>query len=501
MKIYDTTEPAPASATETLWLYNGLDCCITLEVFDHLLPQLDNPTRNTYEFSKSLQAPILEMNMHGVRIDEVKRHELVQTYRTELAWLETNLNKIVLNGLGLPTFNWRSNQQLINLFYTQLGINPIKKRNSKGVYAPTVNREALEKLRAYIYAQPVVAHLLVMRDLGKRIGTLETEIDPDSRIRTSYNIAGTTTGRLSSAFSDFGTGTNLQNIEQRLRRIFIADPGYKFANIDLKSGDSFGVGMILNELFGDATYLDACESGDIHTSVAKLAWRELPWTGAIKKDREIAEATNGYRDLSVRDLSKKLGHGTNYYGKPHTMARHTKLPTSVIEDFQRRYFANFPLQRWHAHVQSQLLSQGYLVTLLGRKRWFFGRRNDDQTLREAIAYEPQSITSDTINRGMLNLWRAGICQLLLQVHDSILVQYREEAEDDLLPRILDLVHVPIHLPSGRTVTIPAEAKIGWNWANYDYRNPEANPDGLMEWKGQKDVRQRRPQSSILDRKL
>lgn len=500
MRVYDTTKPFPPSATEVLWLYNGLDCCITLEVFDHLLPQLDNITRGTYEFSKSLQAPILEMNMHGVLIDEVKRHELVETYRKELDALSSNLTRIVCEGLGRSDFNWRSNAQLLDLFYSQLALAPIKKRNAKGEYAPTVNREALEKLRVYLYATPIINHLLTMRDLGKRIGTLQTEIDPDGRIRTSYNIAGTTTGRLSSAFSDFGTGTNLQNIEQRLRRIFIADPGYKFANIDLKSGDSFGVGMILYDLFSDSTYLDACETGDIHTAVAKLAWHDVPWTGDIKKDRALAEATMGYRDLSLRDLSKKLGHGTNYYGKPHTMARHTKLPTDVIQDFQTRYFARFPLQRWHGHVQSTLLTQGYITTLLGRKRWFFGRRNDDQTLREAIAYEPQSITSDTINGGMLELWRAGICQLLLQVHDSVLVQYREDQEDELLPKILKLVERPIQVRD-RTVTIPAEAKIGWNWANYDYKNPEANPDGLIEWKGQKDVRKRRPQSSILDRKL
>lgn len=500
MRVFDTTKPFPTSGTETLWVYNGLDCCITLEVFDHLIPQLDNITRGTYEFSKSLQAPILEMNMHGVLIDEVKRHELVQTYQKELDALSLNLSRIVSEGLGRPDFNWRSNAQLLDLFYSQLALAPIKKRNPKGEYAPTVNREALEKLRVYIYATPIINHLLAMRDLGKRIGTLQTEIDPDGRIRTSYNIAGTTTGRLSSAFSDFGTGTNLQNIEQRLRRIFIADPGWKFANIDLKSGDSFGVGMILYDLFSDSKYLDACESGDIHTSVARLAWHDVPWTGDIKKDRALAESIMGYRDLSLRDLSKKLGHGTNYYGKPHTMARHTKLPTNVIQDFQTRYFAQFPLQRWHGHVQSTLLTQGYLVTLLGRKRWFFGRRNDDQTLREAIAYEPQSITSDTINGGMLELWRANVCQLLLQVHDSVLVQYREDLEDDLLPKILKLVERPIRVRD-RVVTIPAEAKIGWNWANFDYKNPEANPDGLIEWKGQRDVRKRRPQSSILDREL
>jgi len=60
-------------------------------------------------------------------------------------------------------------------------------------------------------------------DLQKKIDILKTEIDKDGRIRTSYNIAGTNTGRLSSSFSEFGTGTNLQNIEESLRSMFVAD--------------------------------------------------------------------------------------------------------------------------------------------------------------------------------------------------------------------------------------------------------------------------------------
>ena len=61
-----------------------------------------------------------------------------------------------------------------------------------------------------------------MADIGKKIGVLRTGIDPDGRIRTSYNIAGTSTGRFSSSVTEFGTGGNLQNIEEALRSILIA---------------------------------------------------------------------------------------------------------------------------------------------------------------------------------------------------------------------------------------------------------------------------------------
>ena len=504
MKIIDTTQPLPESRTEGLHVYNGLDCCITLEVFDVIAPYLDNTTRATYEFSKALQAPILEMNMRGVLIDQEFRFRALDEYRADLARVEAQLYELIREGVGIepadggtkakPSKYWRSNASLMNLFYDVMQIPEVRKRNDKGQMVPTVNRDALEKLRSYYYAEPIVNHILCLRDIGKTIGVLETEIDPDSRIRTTYNIAGTDTGRLSSRLSDFGTGTNLQNIAPRLRRMFVADPGYKFANVDLSQADARGVGAIIYSLFGDPTYLDACESGDLHTTVCRLAWTELNWTEPY---RAVADQI-AYRGMSYRDLAKRLGHGTNYLGTPRTMAKHTKTQEDLIRDFQSRYFGAFPyIRKWHDHVRASLLSDGYITTLLGRKRWFFGRRNDDTTIRAAVAYEPQSITADLIDRGLLSLWRRNICTILLQVHDSLLVQYPEDQEDRVLPEILRCIEQPIEV-GGRSIVVPAEAQVGWNWA---YASA-ANPDGLKKYNGH-DPRHRtsHPKVSILDRRF
>jgi DNA polymerase-1 len=390
--------------------------------------------------------------------------------------------------------------------YEVLGFPPIKKRNSKGAYEPTVNRDALEQLDAYFYAQPIVSHILGLRDLHKKIGVLKTGIDPDGRMRTSYNIAGTTTGRFSSSLSDFGTGTNLQNIEERLRRVFVADPGYKFAYIDLEQAESRLVGAIEWNLFNDGRYLDACESGDLHTSVCRLAWADaLSWTGDLKRDREVAEQPF-YRQHTYRHMAKVLGHGTNYNGKPFTMAKHTKLETQLIAAFQQKYFAAFPAhQRWHARVASDLIQHGYLDTLTSRRRWFFGRRNDDTTVREAIAYNPQGSVGDILNRGMLNVWRLGIIQLLLQIHDAILIQYPEDQEDRVLPLVLKAIQVHLELSNNRTLIIPSEAQTGWNWAKTDDKKKffaDGNPDGLKGYKGgDTRKRQSQPQTSQLARLL
>lgn len=500
MKIIATHELTPESMnkmgqSELLWVYNGLDCCVTAEVLNAIKPQLDNVTGATYEFSKSLQAPVLEMRLRGVRTDDVWRRITIGAYEHDLSRVKNQLDRILLEGVGHP-INWNSPAQLKTLLYRVIGLPVQKKRNQKGQYVETADRDALEKLSGYFLAQPIVSHILALRDIGKKIGVLKTSVDPDGRMRTSYNIAGTTTGRFSSSLSDFGTGTNLQNIEERLRRPFVADAGYKFAYIDLEQAESRLVGAIEWNLFGDGRYLDACESGDLHTSVCRLAWTELGWTGDIKADREIADQPF-YRQHSYRHMAKVLGHGTNYAGKPYTMAKHTKLEAPLIQQFQTKYFNAFPAhQRWHAAVQSELLTAGNHTTITGRRRWFFGRRNDDSVVREAIAYGPQGAVGDILNSGMLRVWRLGICQLLLQIHDAILIQYPEDREDEILPQVLRAILVPVELNNGRTLVIPSEAQVGWNWAKQD----DNNPDGLSKYRGN-DSRKRTPEAGKLDRVL
>lgn len=773
----------PTSETEKLWIYNGLDCCVTAEVLDVIKPQLDDITRATYEFSKSLQAPVLEMRLRGVRVDLEWRDCTIGDYTRDLQTIQTNLNKILSEGIGFQ-INWNSPAQLKKLLYEVMGLPPQKKRNGKGQYVITADRDALEKLELHFHAQPIISHILALRDISKKIGVLKTSVDSDGRMRTSYNIAGTTTGRFSSSLSDFGTGGNLQNLEERLRRPFVADPGMKFAYIDLEQAESRLVGAIEWNLFGDGRYLDACESGDLHTSVCKLAWGELSWAGDLKADREIAEQPF-YRQHSYRHMAKVLGHGcltedhevltkngwvsiiskpseiltwnesvsffdkvshweehkyngelqsfegnsisvlmthdhrvpyksdhgmsikersaesgpgtlmplgdnyiggilapkarliaaimsdgyimsgrstqfhfhkqrkkdrlkslcdeygvvwsengnkirieyvcekqcgaymlnwsrqslldfldeykfwdgtqgptknvtlfstnrdhlewiqtigricgiggqiqkpytsgfgstswrlqqnhrkwaagksvihkkipvsgqwvfcptvktgwfyvrrngkifitgnTNYNGKPYTMAKHTKLEAPLISQFQSKYFSAFPAhQRWHTAVASELLQTGNLTTLTGRRRWFFGRRNDDAIVREAIAFGPQGAVGDILNMGMLHIWRLNICQLLLQIHDAILVQYPEDREEEIIQQLIKTIQIPIQLKNGRTLIIPSEAQTGWNWAKYD----DKNPDGLKKWKGSDERRRSDTASQVgkLDRIL
>ncbi len=492
MKIIKTEELTPTSLktdTERLWVYNGLDCCVTFEVLDALLPQLDNQTGATYAFSRELQAPVLDMRLRGVRVDGERKSRLISDYYEQISTLESDLERIVVEGIGFYGFNWRSPKSLLELFYDKLQIPVIRKQGR-----PTVNREALERMESYFIARPIIAHLIALRDIAKKVGVLTTEVDRDGRMRTAYSIGGTSTGRFSSTFSEFGTGTNLQNIEEALRSIFVADPGMKMAYLDEPQGESRVVGAIEWNLFKDGRYLDACEAGDLHTAVAKLCWPNLPWTGDLRSDRKLAEQPF-YRHFDYRFMCKKIGHGTNYAGKPYTLSRQAKIDQRAIEDFQPKYFTAFPAHTmWHAWVREQLRSYGMLTTLTGRRRHFFGRRDDDSTFREAVAYDPQGSLADILNRGMLSVWRANICQLLMQIHDAILIQYPQHLEDVVIPRVLALLTQHVELSHGRTLTLVPDVSTGWNWGKHS----KDNPDGLATYTPN-DERRRAEKVSILDR--
>lgn len=485
----------PKGSTEQLHVYNALDCCVTLEVLQAIRPKLNEVTSQTYAHALALQAPILEMECRGVLVNREKISSVLVLFEERLATIENSLREILEDGIGV-SINWNSPIQLQKLLYETLNLPPVR---NKGKI--TTDRKALEKLRGYFYAECIINHILAIRDVKKKIGVLRTGIDSDGRIRTSYNIAGTDTGRLSSYQSAFGSGTNLQNITGELRYIYQADPGYKLAYIDLEQAESRAVGAIIWNLFQDSTYLDFCESGDLHTSVCRMTWPLMPWTGDLKLDKALAKQ-KFYRDFDYRDAAKRLGHGTNYFGQPAHMSKEVRIPFDLVAEFQRTYFKAFPgIPEWHNWVRSKLLKDGWITTFMGRHRQFMGRRWDAETLRAAIAYEPQSAVADYLNKGLLSVWRSGKVELLLQVHDAIVFQYPEHLEDTVIPDVQRLLEIEIPLLHGRSLVIPTEAFTGWNWGYTKNAKGElTNPDGLIPFTGD-DKRVRTKPTSFLDRKF
>lgn len=476
----DSLQPNSLTASQNHYTYNGLDCCVTLEVLEEI--RAAHPADPAiYSFERALQAPYLEIMQRGFLVDDLPRRAAVTDLRARMAQLTQVLAEFSDAASG-KFVNPRSSQQLKELFYTSMKFPEIW-LSHKGVRKLSMNREALEKLEdQYMYARPLVQTILRIRELAKQCEVMETEIDSDSRMRTSYNIAGTESGRPSSSENAFGTGGNLQNITPALRYVFQSDPGYRLCVIDLEQVEARDVGFFIGCLFGDWKFLDACESGDLHSMNAKLIWPELPWTGDKKADRAIADQTF-YREFSYRDMAKRGSHLSNYSGTARTASRSLKVPLPIMEDFQARYCrgedAAYPgIPAWWRWTAEQLQRHAQLVTPFGRRRHFFGRPNDDTTLREAIAFLPQSTTADRMNLGLWRVWRyMPEVQLLAQTYDSITFQFPEHLDEtEVIGRALELIRVDLTSPSGRLYWVPGEAKVGLNWG---YQFTEAD---LAKWK-------------------
>jgi len=512
---------------QKLWVYCGLDNCLTHEVGETLRPQLNPKTSTrTYRFERAMQAPALAMMRRGMLVDQEAMHlalygdpsavanpkehdgdaekaEVAASREREgllarLARLsglgrdakgktivvdETAILQQYANAIWGKGLNYNSPKQLQEILYTALSIPPVVS-NKKGKSSVTTDRKALEWLiDNYPRAEPLCRVILQARDLEGLIEVLTKGLDADGHMRCSYQVAGTETGRWSSSTSVFNTGTNLQNITYSLRRIFIPKPGYVFCNVDLEQAESRGVAY----LSGDERYIEACESADLHTTVAHMVF-------GIPNVKSEAERPY-YRHFTYRDMAKRAGHGLNYGLTPASLARHMKITVKEAFRMYMRYLGGelpetrahtlelmdlphtrlgklvqfpgaFPgIRAWHETTRLELETEGELTTPLGRRRQFWQRLNDSSTLREAIAYRPQSMIGDLLNIALWRVWNeleSDELHILGQVHDSIMFEVLENSIDKLMPRVLECMRNPVQI-NGRTLVIPAEVKIGRNW--------------------------------------
>lgn len=516
---------------ENLWAYNGVDCAITSEILGVLKPLLDPATTGkTYKFGMKLHGPCMTMMKRGFRIDADRVKKALHgdpeytggedTPPQEVANVRAGLLKRMARLGGMQKFperkvgkwqvtdptaflqqlayaysgkviNYHSPKDLTNLLYKAMRL-PEQVKVEKGKVKTSTDHEALEHLRQnYPRAEMVCAILLRLRSLEKLVEVLEKGIDDDGRMRCSFNIAGTETGRLSSSSSVWDTGGNLQNITPELRRIFVPDPGYVLLNVDLEQAEARGVGYLAR----DEKYIAACESADLHTTVASMLF-------GIANDRKVAEKTLFYRHFTYRDMAKRAGHALNYGLSPASLARNMHISQKTAWNVYLRYLGGelradkaatlevynlphvrdgqyltfipaFPgIRQWHLDTQTELELNGFLVTPLGRRRNFWGRLDEAGTVREAIAYRPQSMIADILNEGMHRVWTEmePECQLLAQVHDSICMQVPEKIVDSVAKRVLELLTIEIEI-FGRKLVIPAEVKVGHDWRSCEKWTP------------------------------
>lgn len=426
--------------------------------------------------------------------------------------------------------NVNANQIFLPAWNKAHGIAEHKTRNIHGEYTPAVDREALEKIEtrakdnnpadAHFWAYPFVKCCLEIADLTKTLGFLRCKLEK-GYFRASFG-AVTETGRLASRENAQGYGSNAQNITPRLRIILTSPTGYKSSTPDYEQIESRNVGAICYVLFGSTAYLNATECGDLHTLVCSMVWDDMGWPadftldqlekhGPFPKDLVKAAKTianqNFYRIWSYRDAVKRLGHGSNYRGKPPHMAKMTHIPVKLVDHFQSVYFERFPeIPQYHRWVAEQLQTKGEITTIIfNRCRKFFGRPNDDSTIRVAIAYSPQSMAADYTNHALLDLLKSNLpMQIFLQKHDEVGVRYKESDEQLVVPAVCKIMekHYTLTAPDGRTRDwfVPAEPQVGWNLGYRKDKDEDGNPlpapinpDGLIKYSGRDDrTRQENP---------
>lgn len=461
MRILTTDNLPSMDATLQQLVYNGMDGMLTLEV-DAAIPHTP-----TYEFERNLLPVALSMMHRGIRIDTTKRDEMVSHLKGRLAKVAEGFH-FLCNRLWGSTINYRSYIQMQDLLYKKLYL-PEVISSKKGEKKISTDRDALERLgRDYVRARPFAEHLLRIRDLEKTIDTLTKNLSPSGRWHANFNIAGTDTGRWSSSSHPFGWGSNLQNIDDYVRRIFIPDPGHLFFNCDQQGAEARVVGYVA----GDDTYIKAVESGDVHTMVAAMVF-------GFEPKRELADRKY-YREMSYRDIAKRAAHGSNYGGTAHTIARVLKVETKLIEDFQKKYFRTFPnIYKWQVWVSQQIQEKRQLTTPFGRVRNFWDNPRDDATVRAAIAFVPQSTVGDLTSRGLLALHTSlPDVQILNNIHDAAFGQIPLPLKDVLLPRIVETLTFPLQVTdiwgNIREMVIPWESQTGMNWG----KHKKDNPDGL-----------------------
>lgn len=378
-------------------------------------------------------------------------------------------------------FNPASPEQVKIVLYDLLRL---PKRTKDGKL--TTDEEALKSLLADADAE---AREFITRLL--RLGKMDTmrailvRIAPaeDGRIRTTYNPAGTETGRFSSAETFLVESTNLQNMPKReavdadldVRSCFVATPGKVLVEADLSGAEAW----VTAACCGDTDLLDKLRSGfKIHEWTAAFVL-----THGLGRPTEVSAVTESERQVFGKTPRHALNYGMQwsmFMRNVNAVADRTGRAITAREakGVYSGYHALHPkLSQWWDEVLAKLVTRGTLTTCFGRTRTFYGRNRGErlgEAHREAIAFEPQSTIADLLNRGMLRWWRqhdGKVGELIAQVHDSIIVETtaaRGKVVAELVRRCLTET-IRVH---GIEITIPVDVKVLTSWAAYKAPKPK-----------------------------
>ena len=346
-------------------------------------------------------------------------------------------------------FNINSTQQFGRILFDKLGLPPVKK--TKTGYS--TNADVLEKLRD---KHPIVEAVLDYRQLAKLKSTyvdgLTKVIAADGRIHTSFQNTVTATGRLSS------TEPNLQNIPVRtelgaeLRKMFVAPAGRVLVDADYSQIEL----RLLAHIAGDEHMIAAFRTGeDIHTVTASQVFGVPP-----------EQVTH-----EMRRRAKAVNFGIVYGISDFSLSQDIGVTRAEAKAYMEKYFEKYSgVHAYMTQVVERAKADGYVSTLMGRRRWLPELKSSNFNLRSfgervALNMPIQGTAADIMKLAMIAVWRRlrteqPQARLVLQVHDELIVEC-PEGEAEQVQRLLaeEMEHV-----AELAVPLTAEAHAGKSWA-------------------------------------
>jgi DNA polymerase-1 len=424
----------------------GLEALSALAVREPLERRLvdDGLDRLYREIELPLIAVLARMEATGVALDLEALQVLATEFATEISRLETEIYADVGH-----EFNLGSPKQLEQILFFELNL-PKGKRTKTGY---STDASVLEDLRP---AHPMIDKLLEWRIYTKLRSTyvdaLPTLMAADGRLHTTFHQAVAATGRLSSS------DPNLQNIPirtplgRRIRRAFVAGGD----DLTLVAADYSQIELrILAHVSGDEHLRDAfARNADLHRETAALVLHKDP-----------ADVT-----LGERSMAKMVNFGIAYGLSDFGLSERANIPRAEAQAFINTYFATYSgISYYMLAIKEQARTQGYVTTLLGRKRQIPELAARNPTLRAAgermaINMPIQGTAADIVKIAMIRLderLRAGgfRARPLLQVHDELLLEVPRDELDRLVPILRETMEGALPLDVPLTVDI----KVGDDW--------------------------------------
>ncbi len=438
-------------AIEKVKEYAAEDADITLQLKDVFVPMLQakNVQRVFDEVENPLVRVLTDMEFEGVKIDV----DFLNDYSKELEKDAKTFEESVYAQAGVR-FNLASPKQLGEVLFELLKIDPKAKKTKTGQYA--TGEDVLQKLAA---SNPIVADILGFRELTKLKSTYVDALpqiinSKTGRVHTSYAQAVAVTGRLSS------NNPNLQNIPIRsergreIRKAFIPrEPGRILVSADYSQIEL----RIVAAISGDPNMCEAFKQGkDIHTATAAKVYG-IPESEVTKE---------------MRYKAKSVNFGIIYGQGAFGLADNLGIPRSEAKEIIDNYKKEFAgITSYMENTIRFAQTNGYVETLLGRKRWLKDINSSNFTVRgyaerNAVNSPIQGTAADMIKLAMISIHRKikdkGLrSRMILQVHDELVFDAFPEELDVLQPLILDGMKEALPLPGG--VPVEAELGTGDNW--------------------------------------